>query len=253
MQNFVFVHKRDGIKQVPDDEGSAFLTETGSGWYDVVELSVAAEFENRIKAFLVSEESKGFYYVGVVQESLNLQLSRKLNQEVFLEDLFLLHHFEGHDHARANFPVWGTKYRARLTVPNLPSPNLRITLKLSRLRPFPASLKRSGERVWLRINEGRVFSDLYVCSCCSFVAVVEEVSFRFKRWLVRPPELRALKKAGSFLWSFELFLWRFWMEACGWRRSSPGLKALEGRGLYLRNSSSEAWRANIWCCCCCRW
>lgn len=31
MQNFVFVHKRDGIKQVPDDEGSAFLTETGSG------------------------------------------------------------------------------------------------------------------------------------------------------------------------------------------------------------------------------
>lgn len=83
---------------------------------------------------------------------------------------------------------------ARKTVPNLPSPSLLIILKCSFWMPCLLILYLPGDLVWLRMKEGKVFSDLWVCK--TSVLEVEEVSFSgFEAF---PPEFLALKKVCSF-------------------------------------------------------
>jgi len=87
--------------------------------------------------------------------------------------------------------------RAKLTVPNLPSPKVRIILNESRLRPFELSLRRSGDRVWFRRKEGSIFSDLCPTRWSGEGVILDEAVYLIsRRWLALPPEFLALNNSG---------------------------------------------------------
>ena len=165
------------------------------------------------------------------------ELSDELHEEVVLNDFAFVHHLQGYDHACVELPKSSNIYLARLTLPNLPSPSRRMILKLSLQSPFPLVLILSGDLVWFLRKEGSIFSDLWVIRCCS-VEVVDAVSLRLMRWLVRPPEFLIFRLPVSFSCSLELPFFRFAIFyqlklRSGTNRwaSSPGLIAFEGRGL----------------------
>ena len=83
-------------------------------------------------------------------------------------------------------------YRAKYTLPNLPSPNFFINLKFYLETPMPSLLDFCFRVVflpWFLKNDGKVFSDL--CSVkASFEFDVDEVSFSA---FTLPPEFLAIK------------------------------------------------------------
>ena len=133
-------------------------------------------------------------------------------------------------------PVY--RSRAKLTVPNFPSPRVRIILNESLLRPLEPSLSLSGDRVWFRRKEGSIFSDLWWLTRLSGEGVISEeaVYLMSRRWLALPPEFLALNSSGCPELTFRKLAFR--SQGCVLCSSVGvlGLSALEGLGLNLLNS-----------------
>ena len=80
MQDTVPMHEGHCFKEIPNDEGSTLLTEFLTVCDDVVKLTIRAQLQDGVERFLISEEAVGLDDVGVVQESLDLQLSDELHE-----------------------------------------------------------------------------------------------------------------------------------------------------------------------------
>lgn len=67
-------------------------------------MTITAEFDNDVKVLLVTEVPVYFDDIGMVKETLNLELSNELNQKVVPHYTFLFNYFEPHNHASPYLP-----------------------------------------------------------------------------------------------------------------------------------------------------
>lgn len=72
------MHAVDRLQKVLGDERSGLLCDELLLRYDVVELPVATQLEQRVEVHLVVEETVDIDDVGVVEEGLDLELSDEL-------------------------------------------------------------------------------------------------------------------------------------------------------------------------------
>ena len=99
MQNFIFVHKLQSVKQIANDKGGSFLRKRRPIGDDIKKLTIAAQLQHNIDVIFVVEVPQHFDYVWMVEKDLNFQLSNKLHNKIVLYYSLLLHHFQPHDHA----------------------------------------------------------------------------------------------------------------------------------------------------------
>ena len=70
MQDLMVMHEADRIQKISNDKRCTFLSEGSPAWDRVIELTVGAEFHDRIEVFLIMKESIVLNNVGMFQKCL---------------------------------------------------------------------------------------------------------------------------------------------------------------------------------------
>ena len=79
MQNLRPMHSSNSLKQIANNKRRTLLTQLIPTRHNIIQLPITTQLKYRIKIFLICKKTKCFYYIRMVQESLDLQLSDELD------------------------------------------------------------------------------------------------------------------------------------------------------------------------------
>ena len=72
MQYFMAMHQMDGIKQIPNNERSGLLWQSGATRYHIIKLTLRTQLKNNVDVIFISKKAINLDYVWMFQEFLDL-------------------------------------------------------------------------------------------------------------------------------------------------------------------------------------